>query len=57
MQIGPGSTRNPGNDEESDSITYFERELAQTIEDSINESLDDDDDDDHTEEEEDAWSE
>ena len=56
MQIGPGSTRNPGNDEESDSITYFERELAQTIEDSINESLDDDDDD-HTEEEEDAWSE
>ena len=53
MQIGPGSMQNPGSDEESDSITYFERELAQTIEDSIHESLEDDD---PTEEEEDECS-
>ena len=50
MQAGPGSTQSPG-DEEKDSITYFEEELAQTIEDSIHESIDDEDDDDQPDDE------
>jgi hypothetical protein len=51
MQIGPGSERSHTNDE-TDSISYFERELAQTVEDSIHESIEEDDGDDQAEEDE-----
>lgn len=49
MQIGPGSTQSYG-DEEKDSLTLFEEELAQTIENSIHESIDDDDETDQEDE-------
>lgn len=49
MQNGPGSRRSPHEDEVPDSLTYYEQELARTIDDSIRDTLDDEEERDQEE--------